>query len=156
MYISRGEFEWASEQGDDGLGGAGLPHPGHRLHSGLHQHWDHAALAGELLHRNKAQARHPRGRQEEAQVAERENWNCVRIISPFISAIKEESFRFGSQPDNSPWPGTVRSWVCSSFPQSGTVIFDCLPEVRHECYVVLLCRLKETPKQILEIRSRYT
>ena len=36
---------------------------------------------------------------------------------------------FGSQPDNSPWPGTVISWVCGTFPQSGTVTYDCVPEV---------------------------
>ena len=36
---------------------------------------------------------------------------------------------FGSGPDNSPWPGSVVSWVCATFPQSGTVTFDCVPEV---------------------------
>ena len=37
---------------------------------------------------------------------------------------------FGSKPDNSAWEGTVVSWVCATFPKSGTVTFDCVPEVR--------------------------
>ena len=37
---------------------------------------------------------------------------------------------FGSQPDNSAWEGPVVSWVCASWPKSGTVTFDCVPEVR--------------------------
>ena len=43
---------------------------------------------------------------------------------------------FGSGPDNSPWPGSVVSWVCATFPQQGTVIYDCVPEVSSRtCHV---------------------
>lgn len=38
------------------------------------------------------------------------------------------TLRMGSQPDGSPWPGPVSSWVCATKPMMGTVTFNCVPE----------------------------
>ena len=58
-----------------------------------------------------------------------ESYLSETIFLIFDHEIKMINFRFGSQPDNQPWPGKVSSWVCATIPQAGTVTFDCVPEV---------------------------
>lgn len=41
---------------------------------------------------------------------------------------KKKTIRFGCRDDNSPWPYPVKSWVCHSFPEKGTVTYNCIPE----------------------------
>ena len=39
--------------------------------------------------------------------------------------------RFGVQPDGKPWSENVTSWVCMSIPATGTVTYNCVPEVKN-------------------------